>query len=258
MAQNDYCDFLRLPTRPKPREEGLTSFHDRFLPIKEVEIFLEVASEAMDYAKLIHIGLYPSLPKGWLRKKLRLYKDNGVKTYPGGVPFQVAVVQNKVPDYFNWLRDQGFDAVEIAEDAMSSNMEIRKWDEIIKMALDKGLEVITELGKKDPEKPLDLGEAYESIQHDLTLGVSHVTIERSELNPYLKGDSAPFVDLVQKVGLKHLIFEPNPFGWPHIHQWCFKTFGPKVNMGNIMKDELMAIEWARRGLQRLSNYAYFK
>jgi phosphosulfolactate synthase len=126
------------------------------------------------------------------------------------------------------------------------------------MAMDKGLEVITEIGKKRPDQPLNLKEAYESIQHDLDLGVSHVTIERSELDIYINSDATPLLNLVKKVGLKHLLFEPGPFGWPHVHRWCFKTFGPKVNLGNIYKDELLYVEFTRRGLSRLVDFDYFR
>ena len=69
MRNENHCTFLELPERPKPRREGMTSFFDYFLPLKEVQNLLEVASTAIDWAKLIHIGLTPSLPEGWLQKK---------------------------------------------------------------------------------------------------------------------------------------------------------------------------------------------
>ncbi len=43
-------------------------------------------------------------------------------TYPGGIPYQMALVQDKVEQYLDWLVECGFDGVEIAEDAMSSVM----------------------------------------------------------------------------------------------------------------------------------------
>ncbi len=258
MEKRNYMDFLNLRARPKPREEGLTSFFDYFLPLKEIESLLEVASEAMDYAKLIHIGLNKSLPSGWLEKKIELYRNKGIKTYPGGVSFQIALVQNKVREFYQWLQDLGFDAVEVADDAMTTGLDPKKRTEMIKMALDKGLEVISEIGKKHPDEPLNLEEAYESIQKDLSLGVSHVTLERAELDIYMSGDPTPLLNLVQKVGLKNLLFEPGPFGWPRVHHWCFKTFGPSVNLGNIEKDELIYVEFSRRGLSRFVDYDYFR
>jgi phosphosulfolactate synthase len=126
MTKENYCDFLDLPSRPKPRFEGLTSFFDYFIPIKELETLLEVAKDAMDWAKLIHIGLTANLPEGWLDRKLQLYREKDIKTYPGGIPYQVALVQNKAKEYFDWLAKMGFDAVEIAEDAMKSVMPKEK------------------------------------------------------------------------------------------------------------------------------------
>lgn len=258
MTKENHCTFLELPSRPKPRDEGMTSFFDYFIPLKDLETLLEVAAEAIDWAKLIHIGLTANLPKGWLQKKLQIYREKGIRTYPGGIPYQVALVQNKVKEYFDWLVDLGFDAVEIAEDAMKTAMPQEKRGDFIKMAIDRGLEVHTELGKKHPEEPLKLDEAYESIMYDLNLGVSHCVIERSELDPYMKsGDAAPLLKLVEQVGLKNLLFEPGPFGYPHVHKWCFQTFGVNVNLGNITKDEILYVEWSRIGLSRFVDFNYF-
>jgi phosphosulfolactate synthase len=258
MKKSEFMAFLDLPVRPKPHQEGITSFFDYFIPLRDVESLLEVGSEAIDYAKFIHIGLTPDLPDGWLEKKLALYKAKGIKTYPGGISFQVALVQNKVPQFYEWLVDQGFDAVEIADDAMKTTMGDEKRGTMIKMARDKGLGVFTELGKKHPDDPLNLEEAYESFQKDLALGVSHVTLERSELNVYMEGDPSPLVEMVKKVGLKHILFEPGPFGWPQVHRWLFQTFGPQVNLGNIGPEELMYVDFTRKGMSRLVDFDYFQ
>ena len=141
---------------------------------------------------------------------------------------------------------------------MTSVMPTEKRGESIKMAVDRGLEVHTELGKKDPQAPMNLDEAYESIQFDLNLGVSHCVIERSELEPYLKSDDVTsLLEFVDQVGLENLLFEPGPFGWPHVHRWCFQTFGKKVNLGNITKDEILYVEWSRIGLSRFVKFDYF-
>lgn len=112
-------EFLNLPARPRPRKKGLTVLFEYFLPIARVQSMLEVASEALDYAKFVHagIGLGKSLPKGWMEKKTELYRAHGVKTYLGGVPYQVAIVQGAVDKYFDWVKSVGFDGLEIAEDA---------------------------------------------------------------------------------------------------------------------------------------------
>lgn len=259
MSTPNHCTFLELPLRPKPREEGMTSLFDYFLPLAEVSQMLEVAAPAIDWAKLIHIGLTPALPEGWLRKKLELYRSFGIRTYPGGVPYQMALVQNQLEPYFDWLVELGFDGVEIADDAMETVMPRELRARAIRMAVERGLEVHTELGKKAPEAPLDLDEAYESIRHDLDLGVSHCVIERSELEPYLEGNRKVehLLDFVERIGLKNLLFEPGPFGWPRVHRWCFQQFGKQVNLGNITKDEILYVEWSRIGLSRFVDFDYF-
>lgn len=257
-VKNGSIEFLGFQERTKPRKQGLTFLHDAFLPLREVEDLLEVAADYIDYCKLVHIGLLRSSSPDWLQKKIELYHEKRVKVYPGGVPFQVAAVQNKITEYFRWVVSQGFDAVEIADDAMPSNIQGELWIDAIKMAVDMGLEVHTELGKKHPDRPLNLDEAYETIQRDLELGVSEVVIERAELDPFMQiGNVAPLLTFVEKVGLQNLLFEPGPFGWPHIHRWCFQTFGKNVNLGNIEKDEVIYIEFSRRGISRFVDYNYF-
>ena len=259
---SNYMNFLDLPTYPKkPREEGVTGLFDLFMPIGQQKELLSLAAGATDYAKFVHIGLAfeDALPPGWLEEKIQIYKENQIKTYPGGVPYQVALVHGKVEEYFDWLVKAGFDGVELAEDAMSFRVtDDQMRDDHIKMALDKGLFVDTELGKKNPEDPLNLEYAYDTIMHDIELGVSHVAIERSELNSYLGKDPKPLVDLVNAVGMKHVLMEPNPFGWPMYHDWVFKIFGPDVNVANILPSEIMYVHLARIGFARFGNFRFFE
>ena len=257
--ENEAAAFLKISDRSKPRNEGLTSMHDAFLPLREVEDLLEVAADYIDYGKLVHIGLLQqSLPPMWLEKKIDLYHEKGVRVYPGGVPFQVAALQDQVQEYFQWVLAKGFDAVEIADDAMPVSIEERQWTDSIKMAVDMGLEVHTELGKKHPSRPLDLDEACTTAQRDLSLGVSKVVIERAELDTFMhSNDVSPLLMFIKTVGLQHLLFEPGPFGWPDVHRWCFQTFGKNVNLGNIEKDEVIYIEYSRRGISRFVDYDYF-
>jgi len=251
--------FLQLPERAKPRAEGLTVLMDIFISIPEVEDLLEVASETFDYAKFVHAGLLlgDTLPLGWVERKVELYKSRGIKTYPGGVCYQAALLQNKVEEFFRWTKAAGFDGLEIAEDALDFPTSFfKKRDDHIKRALDLGLFVDTELGKKLADEPMDLVQAEDDMQHDLELGVAHVVVERAELDFYIDGDATPFIDMVNRVGLHNVVLEPGSFGWPKYHKWCLKTFGPKVNLSNINKEELIYLEMSRRGLSRFS-YAFF-
>lgn len=255
-------NFLDLPIYPKkPREVGVTGLFDLFMPIAQQQELLSLATGVIDYAKFVHIGLAfeDVLPPGWVEQKIEIYKQNQIKTYPGGVPYQAALVNDKVEEYFDWLVSVGFDGVELSEDAMSFRVTDDKMrDDHIKMALDKGLFVDTELGKKNPEDPLDLEYAYDTIMHDIGLGVSRVAIERSELNTYMGKNPKPLVDLVNAVGMKNVLMEPNPFGWPTCHDWVFTVFGPDVNVANILPSEIMYVHLARIGFARFGNFRYFE
>src|SRR3989304_4852426 len=92
--------------------------------------------------------------------------------------------------------------VTVLFDYFVSPAEAKSMLEVASEALGKGLFVDTELGKKAPEDPLDLNEAYDTMVRDLELGVSHVVVERAELNFYLDKDPAPLVELINKVGME--------------------------------------------------------
>ncbi len=248
---------MPIPSRPlKPRESGITIMTDRGLSCRTVEDILEVAGDIVDRAKLNdHTGVLSRYSEEWFARKFQTYRQHGIRTMPGGIPFELAVLQGQVEPLFHRLKQLGFDGVEISEDVIPA-LPKQQRDATIRKAMAAGLEVITELGRKVPDKPIDVDLAVELATNDLELGVKKVTLEHSELRLFHDTGADPLFELVKRVGLEHLTFEPNPGGWPWLHVWLIQKLGPEVNLGNIYPEELVIVEAMRRGMTRAVNYTF--
>lgn len=258
MSQQPGCfPFLPIPSRPpKPRSRGITIMTDRGLPYRVAEDTMEVIGEAVDVVKHNdHCGVISRYSSDWFAKKFELYRQHGIISMPGGIPFELAVLQGKVEPFFVRLKELGFDAVEISEDVIPA-LPHQERNNIIRQAMATGLQVVTEVGRKVPDKVIELGVAVSLAMNDLELGVKRVTLEHSELRLMQQDDPDTLFKLVEKVGIEHLVFEPNPGGWPWLHTWLINNLGPEVNLGNVYPEEMLIVDAMRRGMTRAVEYTF--
>ncbi len=249
--------FLPIPQRPpKPRDSGITIMTDRGLPQRVAEDIMEVIGEAVDVVKHNdHCGVISRFTPEWFARKFELYHRHGIRSMTGGIPFELAVLQGKVEPFFVRMKELGFDGVEISEDVIPALPRDQRND-IIRLAISTGLQVVTELGRKVPDEPIDLDLAIAMANNDLELGVKEVTLEHSELRILHTDDPDTLFKLVKAVGMKNLVFEPNPGGWPWLHVWLIENLGPEVNMGNVYPEEVIVVDAMRRGMTRAVNYPF--
>jgi len=229
---------------------------DRGLPYRVAEDTMEVIGEAVDIVKHNdHCGVISRYSREWFAKKFALYRQHGIISMPGGIPFEVAVLQGQTEAFFARLKELGFDAVEISEDVIPP-LPKDKRDSTIRSALAAGLQVVTEVGRKVPDKAIELDVAVSLAVNDLELGVNKVTLEHSELRLLQQNNPDILFKMVEKVGLENLIFEPNPGGWPWLHVWLIQNLGPEVNLGNVYPEEMVIVDAMRRGMNRAVNYTF--
>jgi phosphosulfolactate synthase len=258
MGDTDVCfPFIELPPRPrKPRSRGITVVSDRSLAGQEAKNLLESSSELIDYVKFTdHAANLGRHSTGWMRVKTAIYREHGIKVFPGGIVFEVAVLQGKVEPLMERLVDLGFSGVEISEDAIPPLPKgVRA--SCVAFAQQVGLEVFTEIGKKDPTAPLDAQEAIAAIQSDIEMGAKKVAVENSDIALLMKGDPDPLYRIVKAVGIEPLVFEIGPHGYPQTLTWVIRSFGPEVNLENLYPDQLAIVEACRLGLNRAVNYEF--
>lgn len=255
---NSFSCYLSVPMRePKPRTSGRLIMSDRSMSLAATEGMLEVAADIIDFAKFTdHYGTVFRHPDGWTKRKNALYMSFGVDTFIGGMPFQVAVRNERVFEYFETCAVLGFTAVEVTEDVVPLRSAGGR-AKAIKGGCDEGLIVITEIGRKYPSRPLLPDEAVSQITSDLDAGAVMVTIERSEIALLSESDPGLLVELHEKFGSR-LIYEVNPGGWPHMAVWLIQNLGVNVNLGNVSHTEVAVLEMMRAGLSRDVNYTYFE
>jgi phosphosulfolactate synthase len=258
MTAKPAFDFLLRPARAaKPRTRGLTVVSDKAKSLAQGGDLIETVGDIIDHMKIPdHAGVMWRYPEDLIRRKNALYAKAGIHTLPGGIPFEVAAVQGRIPQFMERTAELGFGGVEVSEDSI----DLGSGDRInaIKHALAAGLTVFTELGKKFPDRPLDAEEAIEMAHRDLAAGAYLVVVEKSDVALAIARGTDALHRLMRGVGPERLIIECGPGADRfEIAKWLLREFGPEVNLENVDADDAHIIEAMRHGLHRATDYDYF-
>ena len=251
--------FLQAPARSrKPRTTGVTVVSDKAKSLQQARDYVETVGDVIDHIKLPdHVGLLWRYSVDYIRKKNAIYAAAGIKSLPGGIPFEVAAVQGKIPEFMDRVAELGFGGVEVSEDSIGMRPDDRI--RAIRHGIRAGLTVFTELGKKDPSAPLDVNEATDMAKRDLDAGAHMVVLEKSDVAIVIRNKSDTLHRLMNAVGPKHFIVECGPGDDRfQIARWLIEQFGPEVNLENIDVEDAYIVETMRYGMGRQMNYAYFK
>lgn len=251
---NCWHDLLEIPMPgrlPKPRHTGLTMVIDKGLGLTELQELLDSAS---GYIDMIKLGFGTSLlyPDRVLRDKIAAIRQAGILVFPGGTFFEIAYLQKKAADYCRLLVKYGFTAIEISDGTIELPPAERR--KAIKIAKEAGLEVITEIGKKDPRDKVSMSFLREQLEEDLAAGAYKVIVEGRESGKgvmlydqqgELKQEELETL-LKNRISPDHIIWEA-PL--KNQQQRLISLFGCNVNLGNIAPQETLALEALRLGLR---------
>ena len=244
-------DFLKLPERErKMREQGITMVLDKGLGCSAVGDLM-VASEWIDIVKL-GWGTPLVLPENFLKKKIRIYKENRIEVSNGGTLLEFAHKQGKVDEFLRKAKTIGLTSIEVSNGKVEIPPEEKA--EIIRRSRTYGFKVYSEVGKKDStlDMKLSLEQRIKEAKNDLKAGARKVILEARESGKVGIYDKSGNVKeeflkkLVKKIGLTNVIFEA-----PKKNQqvWLILTFGPEVNLGNIKPADVISLETLRKGLR---------
>ncbi len=244
----------------KPRTRGLTVVRDGQYGYHAAEDMCQTIGQYVDFLKIRHFYTMTQpldWDNIWLRK-MRLYESYDIRTFPGGIVFEVAYLRGKVDETLAMLCRMGFTAIEISDNIIELTSQEKAL--YTKKAVSYGLKVLPEFGKKYASDSFNVEETAREIMLQVEAGATAVTMERNELDlilgPNPKGDGGPEAhklhELVEKVSLDHIIFEAETTA----HQsWLFRTFGPDVSIGpNLAFERIPYMEAERHGLGRESGY----
>lgn len=243
---------VKIPERPaKPRQAGLTMLVDWGLGAAAQADCLEIGAEYIDLAK-IAVGISRLLPADLLRKKIHLYQQHQVITFPGGQFLEYAVYHGQTRDYLAAAADVGYQWVEVSDNVIELTPQ-EKTDLIHIARQEFGLEVIGEVGSKvEGTSPAEL---IADIRRCLDAGAWKVFVEAAELFG-TDLNEALIEEITAAIPLDKLIFEvPGP--WiPGVHRcdqlatraWLLRRFGPQINLANVPPEDVLEVETMRRGI----------
>lgn len=234
----------------KPRESGLTMVADWGVGLSRQMDLIETSGHFVDLAKIV-VGTSRILPRDLLARKLQLYKDNFIHPFPGGQFLEIAILQDRVGEYFAAAKEIGFEYVEVSDNCISLTPEEKRL--VIRRAVDSGLTVIGEVGKKTSSS--DAAELIADIRNTLEAGAWKTFVEAKEifgeeLNMELIRQIAGAVDI------SRLIFEIPLVSVQEVHHyegykmwmWLLETFGPEVNIANVELDDPLKLAAVRLGI----------
>jgi len=238
---------LILPKRSiKPRNSGISMIIDTGIPLNNVRDYLNMASNHIDYVKL---GWGTALVTQNLKEKIALYKEYNIPISLGGTFFELAYLQNKLPQLREYLQEMKIEYLEISDGTIE--LEVKEKVELIKY-FKNDFKVLSEVGSKDIKKVISPKKWVEEIKATLDAGAWKIIAEGRESGQAgLYRDSSEIRtglidEIIDDIPISDLIFEA-----PQKAQqaWFINNFGTEVNLGNIAFSSIIGLETLRLGLR---------
>lgn len=238
---------LNLPQRTaKPRNTGISMVIDTGIPLNTVKDYLDMSCNHIDYVKL---GWGTALVTQNLKEKIELYKSYDIPVSLGGTFFELAYIQDKLPQFKEYLKSLDINYIEISDGTIELTLD--KKIELIKYFTDD-FKVLSEVGSKDVRKVISPKKWVEEIKATLDAGAWKIIAEGRESGQAgLYRDSSEIrtglVDeILDEISIENLIFEA-----PQKAQqaWFINNFGTNVNLGNIAYSSIIGLETLRLGLR---------
>lgn len=240
--------FLKLPERSiKPRCAGLTHVLDKGCTLLTAREVLSSVGGIIDVWKL---GWGTSYLDPAVRPKVGALRAAHVKVCTGGTLLEVAWLQERTNEFFEFAADVGFDCVEVSDGATTMPMHDKR--RLISQARKLGFQVMAEVGSKDPTKLMAPTDWLDEIEGDVAAGANWIIAEGRESGTVGLYDEAGrtrhslFQALEQSANASRIIYEA-----PQRSQqsYLIRHLGPEANLGNISLDEVMSLETLRLGLR---------
>ncbi len=241
------ADLLNLPARTaKPRQQGITHVLDRGLSVVEVDGLIEVAGAYIDLVKL---GWGTAVATGNLDAKLKRYREHGIPVMFGGTLTELAIAQDRMDQLVAWLHELELEHIEVSDGTITIEHE-RKLELVAGLAQE--FIVLSEVGSKDNTKIMAPFRWVEQIQSELDAGAWKVIAEARESGSVgiFRHDGEVRMGLIDEI-VHAVAHEKILFEAPRKDQqvWFIRRFGPDVNLGNIIPEEVLSLETMRVGLR---------
>ncbi|MDF2961019.1 MAG: hypothetical protein K0S39_2754 [Paenibacillus sp.] len=220
----------------------------------ELADFLEVAGERLDFVKIATKQVLES-PVDWLRRKIETYQKNGVEPYLDHTYFLYAYKHGVVERAIEMGRSLGFRAIEFMN--TFGDISHEQWKKWRQLALDNEMKIIYE---HHPEKnwkrssgnvPSTGEEIIRNVIPFFEHGAFALLIDHEELELQGSRAATEIGKVIDEFGLEKLIFEvtspkEGQMRWHDDLIRYVSTFGPDINVANIMPSQALYVERIRQ------------
>jgi phosphosulfolactate synthase len=236
----------------KPRTRGVTMLLDKCQGPSATQDLLKMSGDYIDFWKMSY-GTSALLDDRFLREKIQTIRDHGVMVHPGGTLAEYAIMRGVCHEYVRHAKDLGFTAVEISDGTIDVSPDTRR--DAIRYALDIGLTVISEVGKKDPKEQPAPEKLAEQAIGDFEAGVSWVIVDAREsgrgvgifdADGVVREEALDSMVDILKDHLDNMIWE-TPL--KKQQEYFVLRFGPNVGLGNIQPRDILSVESLRTGIR---------
>lgn len=248
-----FKDFI-----PIPEETGKIMVLEKEFGIMGARDWGKMASGLVNIVKFT-FGTAALYQEDIIKEKISVYKDSGINSIIGGTLTEVAIMnaggfeEKDFQNYLKYAKSLGFDYLEFSDGSIYIPEEKR--GEIIKVCIDEGFHVVSEVGKKDPKKDAQITTAkrIELMQKDLENGSEMVIIEAREggkgigvMNKEGKVQFDELDKIMENVGIDNVMIEAPDKGQ---QQDIFIHYGPRASVGNIQPRDILSVAALRTGLR---------
>jgi len=245
--------FPELATRSrKPRARGVTMLLDKCQGPAATEDLLAMSGDYIDFWKMSY-GTSALLDDGFLRRKIETIGQHDIIVHPGGTLAEYAIMRGLCREYVRHCHTLGFTGVEISDGTIELSPSVRR--DAIRHALDVGLTVITEVGKKDPNEQPAVELLAEQALADFDSGASWVVVDAREsgrgvgvfdADGSVREEAVDAMVDILEGHLDKMIWE-TPL--KKQQEYFIIRFGPHIGLGNIQPRDVLALESMRTGIR---------
>ncbi len=236
----------------KPRARGVTMLLDKCQGPAATEDLLAMSGDYIDFWKMSY-GTSALLDDGFLRRKIETIGQHDIIVHPGGTLAEYAIMRGLCREYVRHCHTLGFTGVEISDGTIELSPSVRR--DAIRHALDVGLTVITEVGKKDPNKQPAVELLAEQALADFDSGASWVVVDAREsgrgvgvfdADGSVREEAVDAMVDILEGHLDKMIWE-TPL--KKQQEYFIIRFGPHIGLGNIQPRDVLALESMRTGIR---------
>jgi len=252
--------FPAVQLKPKPRKLRQTwikdvGYHEaphylERMGLPELNDFLQVAADRIDYAKLTTPQVLYS-PPDWLSRKLKMYRDFDVEPYLDHTYFKFAYKKNCVEEAIRHARKLGFSLMEFMN--TGNDVSEKQWMQWRRFAIENSMQFMYEhhplrnWKEGSPDLASSADEILNTAAPFLDDGAEYIVLDHEEFEIQGAQAKVVFNQIIEHVGLNRVCFEVTS---PRegLKQWLadlsdyVRLFGPNCNTCNIMPSQLLQVE----------------